>query len=1158
MGTEARRWTSYAVALLVALIAVAGVNAAAGQRFGAYKRPKAQGPKFVPGEVLVKFKVGVAKRHIDGVRGRHGLKTLYKSRFAGFERVRIPKGKAVADAVKALRQEASVEYAEPNSICHAHADVPPPPVDDPYYYPQWHLDDHWNPNPFGGDNGGGINLEPAWLNSTKGLGVVVAVLDSGVAYENLDRRIVQAPDLAGTAFKQGYDFINNDAHANDDNSHGTHVAGTIAQTTNNGYGCAGVAYNCTIMPVKVLDRNGSGTAQTLADGICFAADNGAKVINMSLGWPPGYDPGTTVAEAVDYAYGKGVTMVCSSGNDGASVVAYPAAYDKCIAVGATRYDETVTSYSNGGSALDIVAPGGDLGVDQDGNGEPDGVLQNTFNPIRQKTWDFGFWWFDGTSMAAPHVSGVAALIIANGTTDPDAVREKLVSTAEKKGFPDWDAKYGFGIVDAAAALGIVSNQPPVAVDDSYTIDEDDILIVDGPAGVLSNDTDGDGDPLTASPLSPPANGTLLLDENGSFTYDPDPDFSGTDSFTYTVSDGNGGTDTATVTITVNPLNDAPIAEPDAYEVAMNGDLNVKVPGLKANDTDAENDPLSVVVVSGPSDGSLTVNDGALPYPLWSFRYTPGPGFFGEDTFTYKVNDGLADSAPATVTITVLADRAYRLPDGELMSGEFDQLPYYSLSDSTLDDRIDVAGQGAVYGLTLKGEDSGKIGIGELSWPVASVAGLDYDPGVPGECQPHDNSSLAAYSCYEMTVSYLAGPAGSSINVGLIMNTGLTGPSGYPSNESSNNTFWQSIWTTIPLGQTVTLLQLDFSGATAYEVNDNEVPHSEGGLESPEGGIYTINDRDRHEISNIGLQIADFDGGALLTEGYPIQIALNVTEPLLPPVATDDSDSTGEDTPVTIDVLANDSADALTVTNLTQPTHGMADLNPDNTVTYTPFAGFVGTDTFTYTANDGILDSNVATVTITVTAAVNDLPVASFSYTTNALTATFDGSASHDTDGTIESYEWDFGDENAGSGVALSHPYALAGTYTVTLTVTDDDGATDETSQGVTVTEPVEPTITVADVTVEIRRAGRNYYAVAYVTVVDDSGVPQPVEGATVTVTWSGDVDGVRTGLTDALGEAAISSPKTKTVGSGFTARVTNVVKEGAIWDGVEVEDSASP
>jgi serine protease len=169
---------------------------------------------------------------------------------------------------------------------------------------------------------------------------------------------------------------------------------------------------------------------------------------MSLGGPSGSN---TLRDALAYAYNKGVTIVCSAGNDGAGGPAsYPAAYDEyCIAVAATRYDQTRAYYSTTGSFVDLSAPGGDINVDQNGDGYVDGILQQTFgnNPK-----DWGYWFYEGTSMAAPHVSGVAALLISTGVTGPDAVREALEATAEDLGTPGKDAEFGWGLVDAYAAL----------------------------------------------------------------------------------------------------------------------------------------------------------------------------------------------------------------------------------------------------------------------------------------------------------------------------------------------------------------------------------------------------------------------------------------------------------------------------------------------------------------------------------------------------------------------------------------------------------------------------------------------------------------------------------------------------------------------------------
>jgi serine protease len=345
-----------------------------------------------------------------------------------------------------IRQNPAVESAEPLMRVSAPpeeswlADAEAPWLNrasgfvpnDPDFAKQWHL--------------GQIHMPKAWEKS-RGKGVTVAVLDTGIAYEDFED-FKQVPDLKGAKFAEGYDFVNDDKHANDDHGHGTHVTGSIAQVTHNKLGVAGVARKVQIMPLKVLGGNGSGSVAGIADAIRYAADNGAKVINMSLGGP---FPSRVLKKAVDYAYKKGVTVICAAGNDGRNKVGYPAAYPGAVAVAATQYDESTTFYSNYGKDIDIAAPGGNTRVDQDGDGKPDGVLQNTIaigDPTKND-----YYAYMGTSMASPHVAGVAALVVGEGVTDPKMVEEILQSTARKPAAQTYDRdRYGAGIVDAKAAV----------------------------------------------------------------------------------------------------------------------------------------------------------------------------------------------------------------------------------------------------------------------------------------------------------------------------------------------------------------------------------------------------------------------------------------------------------------------------------------------------------------------------------------------------------------------------------------------------------------------------------------------------------------------------------------------------------------------------------
>jgi len=617
-----------AVFLTACLVLVAS-NVTAQQLF---EKKLVRQPVAKPNEILVKFKPGVGVGEINKINQQRGILAV-RLGLSGVLRLKVPQGKRLEDVLAAYKGEQAVAYAEPNYI--ATAFMTP---NDPYYEPyQWHLDNAAY---------GGIEMEEAWDIQTGDLSVIVAVVDTGVAYENYGEYYL-APDLANATFVPGYDFVESDTHPNDDNSHGTHVAGTIAQSTNNEMGCAGVAFNTAIMPVKVLDGNGSGTYADVADGIIWATDHGAKVINLSLG---GSSPSDTLKDAVAYAYNHGVTVIASSGNDGAETVNYPAAYDAyVIAVGATRYDEAVAYYSSYysdtiypviGQYVDLAAPGGDLYVDQNGDGYGDGVLQNTFNPYTKMTNDFGYWFFEGTSMAAPHVSGVAALLISEGVAiTPAEVREALQSTAEDKGPEGWDPKYGWGIVDAYAALNPTPNNPPVADDQAVTTAEDTAV------AITLTGSDVDGDTLTYTVLTNPTNGSLS-GTAPNLTYTPNLNFNGSDSFTFKVNDGTVDSNVATVSIEVTPVNDTPVANPQSIETTQDTAVAITLTG-----GDVDNDPITFNQPTAPANGTLTLD--ANYTTNGKLTYTPHSGFTGSDSFTFTVNDGTVDSEPATVSIVTV-------------------------------------------------------------------------------------------------------------------------------------------------------------------------------------------------------------------------------------------------------------------------------------------------------------------------------------------------------------------------------------------------------------------------------------------------------------------------------------------------------------------------
>ena len=292
-----------------------------------------------------------------------------------------------------------------------------------------------------------VGAEAAWKRS-RGTGVVVAVIDTGVSGTSTGKGQA-CRDFGSTTFTAGYDFVNRDTDPYDDHGHGTHVAGTIAEATNNSEGVAGLAYGATIMPLKVLSASGSGTSADIADAIRWAADKGANVINMSLGSP---FPDAVIRSACTYASKKGVVIVAAAGNSGKQGVGYPAAYSECIAVSSVGPSGKLAGYSSWGKQVALSAPGGDIGGYSDRD-ESAGILQNTNLPVEYGGQGDGYYAFQGTSMASPHVAAAAALVMAQGIKDPIKVRKALTESAAKVTGGDVK-KYGAGIlnVDNATAL----------------------------------------------------------------------------------------------------------------------------------------------------------------------------------------------------------------------------------------------------------------------------------------------------------------------------------------------------------------------------------------------------------------------------------------------------------------------------------------------------------------------------------------------------------------------------------------------------------------------------------------------------------------------------------------------------------------------------------
>lgn len=338
-------------------------------------------------------------------------------------------------------------------------------------------------------------------------GILVAVLDTGVAYENYSDSsgtYVQAQSLSGTSFVAPYDFVNDDAHPNDDNQHGTHITSVIASDG----AVMGVAPGASILPVKVLNADNSGAEIDLVDAIYHAVDNGADVINMSLTFSAAYTPSSAMREALEYAADAGVVMVAAGGNDSTQMGLFPASSPLVIGVGASslknkKGDLELSWYSNLSPALDLMAPGGDVTQDKNKDGYADGVLAETFDPSDPS--DLGYWFYAGTSQAAAIVTGAVVQLLDAGLSGGEEVRVALQQGADDNyGSKAFLNGGGAGDVQVGGAVDVAEH----AVSHGSTLASDPIFVTLMPyledakgdkvrPALRLNAVNGDGSPVSS-------------------------------------------------------------------------------------------------------------------------------------------------------------------------------------------------------------------------------------------------------------------------------------------------------------------------------------------------------------------------------------------------------------------------------------------------------------------------------------------------------------------------------------------------------------------------------------------------------------------------------------------------------------------------------------
>jgi thermitase len=347
--------------------------------------------RFVPGQLVIKLAAGskAAAAIGDFMSSRYGdqIMSLRREKNFNYWLIETAPETDLAEFKNRLAAENWVQDVSFNYLAAMNATIP----NDPLFFYQYALLNSgqvfYPDKNLRGTNAADIKATEGWSWSSGSSATVIAIVDTGIAlaHEDLKNKLVP-----------GYDFVNDDTDPQDDNGHGTFVASLAAAETNNGVGIAGVGWNASLLPVKVLDRQGNGSYLTIAAGIKYAADHGAKVINLSLG---GDADSFILKDACQYAFDKGCSLVAAAGDGGGDAVQFPAAYNSlCTAVGACDANDALASFSNRGPQIDVVAPGV-------------WVYGAKFNP-EESTLLRSYTWGSGTSLAAAHVSGAVALLIS--------------------------------------------------------------------------------------------------------------------------------------------------------------------------------------------------------------------------------------------------------------------------------------------------------------------------------------------------------------------------------------------------------------------------------------------------------------------------------------------------------------------------------------------------------------------------------------------------------------------------------------------------------------------------------------------------------------------------------------------------------------------------
>ena len=592
---------------------------------------------------------------------------------------------------------------------------------------------------------------------------------------------------------------------------------------------------------------------------------------------------------------------------------------------------------------------------------------------------------------------------------------------------------GNGNVDNATVNITVNptNDAPEATNDTYNVTEDTALVIDAASGVLANDTDIDGDTLTVSAFTNPANGSLTLNADGSFTYIPNANYEGTDNFTYTVSDGNGGTDTATVNLAVGNINDVPTANDDALSTDEDSALNFSAASLIANDTDADGDTLTIQSFTQPANGAI------VDHGNGTYTYTPDANFNGTDTFSYTISDGNGGTATADVDITVNA-----VEDAPVANDD-----NYSVNE---DGTLNVIVPGVLGNDT--DHDGDALTIDSFTNPANGSLTLNAD----GSFTYTPNADYNGSDNFTYTVTDGNGNVDNA-TVNITVNPTNDAP------EATNDTYNVTEDTALVIDAASGVLanDTDIDGDT-LTVSAFTNP-ANGSLTLNADGSFTYIPNANYEgTDNFTYTVSDGNGG---TDTATVNLAVGNINDV--PTANDDALSTDEDSALNFSaasLIANDTdadGDTLTIQSFTQPANGAIVDHGNGTYTYTPDANFNGTDTFSYTISDGNGGTATADVDITVNA-VEDAPVANddnYSVAEDTtLNVVIPGVLGNDTDDDGDALTVDSFTNPANGSLTLNADGSFTytpnadynGSDNFTYTVTDGNGNVDNATVNITV------------------------------------------------------------------------------------------------------------